>query len=67
MLNVYNFVLVKATLAVAVMFNVITQWNAWYYASIYLPKRRDLCPLQLVYPFAQRYFVAGVQLGGIKG
>ena len=104
--------LVKATVAVVVMFNVIAQWNSWYYASIYLPKERNLWPLQLfmreiliqnnasavatsidaekassfvgnlvkfcvtivgtlpiliAYPFAQKYFVAGVQMGGIKG
>ncbi len=105
--------LLKATIAVIVMFNVITQWNSWYSASIYLPKTRDLWPLQLfmreiliqndsaatmasstdaeaasnlvsnlvkycvtivgtvpllcAYPFAQKYFVAGVQMGGVKG
>lgn len=104
--------LVKASVAVVIMFNVISQWNSWYYASIYLPKRRDYWPLQLfmrevliqnnasaiatsidaenassfvgnlvkfcvtivgtlpilcAYPFAQKYFVTGVQLGGIKG
>ena len=94
------------------MFNVITQWNSWFNASIYLPKRRDFWPLALfmrevlinndtskmatsqdaeeasdlvanlvkycvtivgtvpllcAYPFAQKYFVAGVQMGGVKG
>ncbi len=104
--------LLKATVAVIIMFNVITQWNSWFNASIYLPKRRDLWPLALfmreilinndtskvataqeaeeasnmtsnlvkycitiigtlpllcAYPFAQKYFVAGVQMGGVKG
>lgn len=104
--------LLKATIAVVVMFNVIQQWNSWFSASIYLPKARDYWPLQLfmreilinndsskmatsfdaenassfsanlvkycvtmigtlpllcAYPFAQKYFVAGVQLGGVKG
>lgn len=39
--------LIKATIAVIVMFNVIMQWNSWFPASIYLPRRRDLWPLQL--------------------
>jgi putative aldouronate transport system permease protein len=104
--------LVKATIAVVVMFIIVQQWNSWFPASIYLQKRRDLWPLQLfmreilvqndtakilsgsdaaakadlvgnlvkycvtivgtlpilmVYPFAQKYFVKGVTLGGVKG
>lgn len=104
--------LLKATVAVIIMFNVIMQWNSWFNASIYLPKRRDLWPLALfmrevlinndtskmatstdaenasnfvanlvkycvtivgtlpilcAYPFAQKYFVTGVQMGGVKG
>lgn len=104
--------LVKANIAVVVMFNVITQWNSWFNASIYMPQTRNLWPLQLfmreilinndsskivtaadaakassytgnlvkycvtivgtlpllvAYPFAQKYFVAGVQMGGVKG
>lgn len=105
--------LLKATVAVVVMFNVIMQWNSWYSASIYLTKAREYWPLQLfmreiliqndsaakmvsgteaeeaanlitnlvkycvtmvgtipllcAYPFAQKYFVAGVQMGGVKG
>lgn len=39
--------LIKSTIAVIVMFNVVMQWNAWFPASIYLTKRRDLWPLQL--------------------
>lgn len=104
--------LVMSTIAVVIMFNIVMQWNSWYAASIYLPKRRDLWPLQLimretlvqndtskmltgseaikkadlvgnlvkfcitivgtlpilvVYPFAQKYFIKGVTLGGVKG
>lgn len=104
--------LVKANIAVIVMFTVIMQWNSWYPASIYLPAQRDLWPLQLfmrevliqndsskvllgsdamakadltnnlvkycvtvvgtlpilcAYPFAQKYFVTGATIGGVKG
>lgn len=104
--------MIKANIAVIIMFNVIMQWNSWFNASIYLTKRRDLWPLSLfmreilinndtakiassldaekaadytkylvrhcvtvvgtlpllaAYPFAQKYFVAGVQMGGVKG
>ncbi len=104
--------MLKASIAVIIMFNVIYQWNSWFNASIYLPKKRNLWPLSLfmreilinndtskiasaldaekaadytkylvkhcvtivgtlplllAYPFAQKYFVTGVQLGGIKG
>lgn len=38
----------KAIIAVIVLFYGIQHWNAWFNASIYLPKRRDLWPLQLV-------------------
>lgn len=104
--------LVKANIAVVVMFTVVMQWNSWYPASIYLPAERNLWPLQLImreiliqndsskvlmgsdamakadftnnlvkycvtvvgtlpvlcaYPFAQKYFVTGVTIGGVKG
>lgn len=104
--------MLKANIAVIIMFNIIMQWNSWFNASIYLTKRRDLWPLSLfmreilinndtskiassldaeeasdyakylvrhcvtvvgtlpllaAYPFAQKYFVAGVQMGGVKG
>jgi len=103
--------LVKATVAVIVMFLVVQHWNSWFPASIYLTRRRDLWPLQLfmreilvqndtkmisadeaassaslvnnlvkhcvtvvgtlpilfAYPFAQKYFVKGLTLGGVKG
>lgn len=104
--------LMKANIAVIVMFTVVMQWNSWYPASIYMPAARELWPLQLfmremliqndtaailmnsdtygavdftanlvkycvvvvgtlpvlcAYPFAQKYFVTGVTLGGVKG
>lgn len=104
--------MVMPTMVVIIMFTVIMQWNSWYQASIYLPKMRNLWPLQLfmrevlinndtsrivtsgseanamvnmtgnlvkycvtvvgtapillVYPFAQKYFVKGVTMGGVK-
>lgn len=39
--------MIKATIAVIVMYTIVLQWNAWFPASIYLTKRRDLWPLQL--------------------
>jgi putative aldouronate transport system permease protein len=39
--------LVKATVAVLILFIVVQQWNSWFPASIYLARRRDLWPLQL--------------------
>jgi putative aldouronate transport system permease protein len=40
--------LIKATVAVIAMFIVVQQWNSWFHSSIYLQRRRDLWPLQLV-------------------
>ena len=39
--------LVKANIAVIIMFTIVIQWNSWYPASIYMPKVRDQWPLQL--------------------
>ena len=38
----------KSIIAVIVLFYAIQHWNSWFNASIYLIKRRDLYPLQLV-------------------
>jgi len=40
--------LVKSTIAVIVLFTVVIQWNSWFPASIYVPTKRELWPLQLV-------------------
>lgn len=42
------FPLVKTTFSVIVLFYAVSKWNEWFNAMIYLPKRRDLFPLQLV-------------------
>ncbi len=39
--------MIKSTIAVIVMFNIVMQWNSWFPASIYLARSRDLWPLQL--------------------
>jgi len=103
--------LVKPTFAVLALFLIMMKWNSWFHEAIYLPRSRDLWPLQLVmreilvqqdvstvtegeaaamanlmvqpirhavtivgtipvlfvYPFIQKYFVAGMTLGGVKG
>lgn len=38
----------KSIIAVIVLFYAVQHWNEWFNASIYLQKRRDLYPLQLV-------------------
>ncbi len=38
----------KAIIAVIVLFYGIQHWNSWFQASIYLQRRRDLFPLQLI-------------------
>ncbi len=40
--------LAKATMAVILLYYLVAQWNSWFPAMIYLQKRRDLQPLQLV-------------------
>lgn len=40
--------LVKSTIAVIILYTVVIQWNSWFPASIYVPTKRDLWPLQLV-------------------
>ena len=37
----------KGTVAVVVLYNVVTQWNSWFQAMVYLPNARDWWPLQL--------------------
>lgn len=40
--------LAKATMAVILLYYVVGHWNSWFPAMIYMQKRRDLQPLQLV-------------------
>lgn len=40
--------LAKPTIAVMVLYYGVAHWNSWFTAMIYLPKRRDLRPLQLI-------------------
>ena len=40
--------MVKATLAVLALFLIMMKWNSWFHEAIYLPRSRDLWPLQLV-------------------
>ena len=37
----------KSTIAVVVLYNVVTQWNSWFQAMVYLPTAREWWPLQL--------------------
>lgn len=37
----------KASVAVIVLFYAVRHWNSWFSAMIYLPRARDLYPLQL--------------------
>jgi len=37
----------KSMLTVVVIQTVVMQWNSWFPASIYIPNKRDLWPLQL--------------------
>ena len=40
--------LAKPTMAVILLYYAVSCWNSWFNAMIYLQKRRDLQPLQLV-------------------
>ena len=40
--------MVKATIAVVILFLVMFKWNSWFHEAIYLARSRDLWPLQLV-------------------
>ena len=42
------FPLAKPTIAVIVLYYAVAHWNSWFSAMIYLQKRRDLQPLQLI-------------------
>lgn len=37
----------KSMLTVVIIQSVVMQWNSWFPASIYIPNKRDLWPLQL--------------------
>lgn len=37
----------KATMAVILLFYAVGHWNSWFNAMIYLPRSRDLFPMQL--------------------
>lgn len=37
----------KGIVAVVVLYNVVTQWNSWFQAMVYLPNARQWWPLQL--------------------
>lgn len=98
------------SIATITLFYAVAHWNSFFQAMIYLPRAKDLRPLQLilrdivlqnqtdsmitsasqdvvglsetikyativvavapilcVYPFIQKYFVAGVMVGAVKG
>ena len=64
-----------AVFAVMALFYGVAQWNSWFPALLYI-RDRSLYPLQMVvstlpimclYPFLQKYFVAGVTIGAVKG
>jgi len=40
--------LAKPTMAVILLYYAVSMWNSWFGAMIYLQKRRDLQPLQLI-------------------
>ena len=40
--------MIKATLAVLSLWLIMMKWNSWFHEAIYLPRSRDLWPLQLV-------------------
>lgn len=40
--------LAKSTIAVILLYYGVSHWNSWFNAMMYLPRRRDLQPLQLV-------------------
>lgn len=42
------FPLAKPTIAVIFLYYCVAHWNSWFNAMIYLPRRTDLQPLQLV-------------------
>ncbi len=41
-------VLRKATFSVIMLFTAVAKWNDYFSALLYLPKRSDLYPLQMV-------------------
>ncbi|MDR3193483.1 MAG: carbohydrate ABC transporter permease [Treponema sp.] len=51
----------KATMAVILLFYAVGHWNSWFNAMIYLPRARNLYPLQL---FLRETLIANSEVAG---
>ncbi|MDR1637910.1 MAG: carbohydrate ABC transporter permease [Treponema sp.] len=51
----------RATMAVVLLFYAVGHWNAWFNAMIYLPRARDLYPLQL---FLREILISNSEVSG---